>query len=216
MVDGLLSRQQTWAIAGAFYVFAITVGMLIATLRDSRVLLFGICGMALAWYYHGGNIRLSYRGLGELAVAIAYGPVIVCGTYFVQTGFLTAPLIHASMVLGILVSAFLWINQFPDYRADRDAGKRNLVVRLGTNRSAVLFTVLLTTGYLWLLLTGFSYETARGMSWGLIGAAPALFAAHRLMVYSEDASKLVPAQAACLVSFVLMALGTGLGYLAYA
>lgn len=213
MVDGLLSRQQTWAIAGTFYLLAIAIGLLIVALRDSRVLLFGISGMALAWYYHGGSVRLSYRGLGELAVAIAYGPVIVCGTYFVQAGFLTAPLIHASLALGILVSAFLWINQFPDYRADRAAGKRNLVVRLGPNTSATVFTALLTTGYFWLALAALSYEPARGMLWGLTGAVPAIFAARRLLIYSEDVANLVPAQAACLASFVLMALGTGLGYL---
>ena len=89
---------------------------------------FGLAGMALAWYYHGGTMRLAYRGLGELAVAIAYGPLVVCGTYFVQTGMLSAPLLHVSCALGLLVAAFLWINQFPDYRADRAAFAVKLLI----------------------------------------------------------------------------------------
>ena len=214
MVDGLLTREQTWAIAAIFYLAAITIGLLIVGLRDSRVLLFGITGMALAWYYHGGSVRLSYRGLGEIAVALAYGPVIVCGTYFVQTGFLTAPLIHASMALGLLVSAFLWINQFPDSRADREAGKRNLVVRLGPVRAGTAFVVLLSTAYLWLLLAAVTYENSGGIAWGMAGAIPALFAARQLLAYPTEISKLVPAQTACLASFVVMAAGSGVGYLA--
>ena len=214
LVDKLLSREQTWGIAAAFYLAAIAVGLLIVTYRDSRVLLFGITGMALAWYYHGGTVKLSYRGLGEIAVAIAYGPLIVCGAYFVQAGHLTAPLIHASMILGMLVAAFLWINQFPDYRADRAAGKKNLVVRLGPNTSAPIFVVLLMASYLWLLLAALHFPEAGGMLWGLIGACPAAFAAWRVMSSAENINELVPAQAACLASFVLMAAGSGLGYLA--
>ena len=215
LVDKLLSREQTWGIAAAFYLAAIGIGLLIVANRDSRVLLFGITGMALAWYYHGGMVRLSYRGLGEIAVALAYGPLIVCGAYFVQAGYLTAPLIHASMVLGILVAAFLWINQFPDYRADLAAGKKNLVVRLGLSNSALVFAVLVASGYLWLLLAALHFAGARGMLLGIIGAGPAAFAVWRALGKADNVSALIPAQAASLASFVLMAAGSGLGYLLF-
>ena len=180
---------------------------------DTRVLSIGLIGMALAWYYHGGSIRLSYRGLGELAVALAYGPVIVCGTYLVQQGHLYAPLLQASMALGLLIAAFLWINEFPDYRADKQAGKNNLVVRLGLERAAQWYVVILATGYLWLLLTVIFYPQARGMAWGLAGALPATFSAWRTLESGMQITRLIPAQAACLASFILMALGSGLGYL---
>lgn len=213
LVEGLLSREQTWAIATVFFMSAIAIGLAIATWRDSRVLGFGILGMALAWYYHGGSLRLSYRGLGELAVALAYGPFIVCGTYLVQTGYLSAPLLHASMALGLLVAAFLWINQFPDYAADKAAGKNNLVVRLGLPAAAFVYVVILVTGYLWLILASEHFTGARGMLWGLLGTAPAAFSAWRLLeAHNGDTRKLIPAQAACLGSFLLMAVGTGLGY----
>ncbi|MEP1596227.1 MAG: prenyltransferase [Halieaceae bacterium] len=215
LVDKLLTREQTWGIAAAFYLAAIAIGLTIVAFRDTRVLLFGIIGMALAWYYHGGMVRLSYRGLGELAVAAAYGPVIVCGAYFVQARYLTAPLIQASMALGILVAAFLWVNQFPDYRADLAAGKKNLVVRLGLNTSALVFAMLLTSGYLWLLVSALYFTEARGMLWGMIGAGPAAFAAWRTLGNQDNISELIPAQAACLASFVLMAAGSGLGYLVF-
>jgi 1,4-dihydroxy-2-naphthoate polyprenyltransferase len=213
MVDALLTRSQTWRIAAVFFLAAIAAGLIIVFYRDSRILSFGLVGMALAWYYHGGSLRLSYRGLGELAVALAYGPLVVCGTYLVQTGYLSAPLLHASMALGLLVAAFLWINEFPDYRADQQAGKNNLVVRLGLERAALCYVVILAVGYLWLLLTGLYYPGSRGMLVGMIGALPATFSAWRLLESQNATAQLIPAQVASLASFILMAAGAGLGYL---
>lgn len=213
MVDNLLSRRQTWGIAAVFYLAAIVIGMVIVLWRDTRVLGPGVLGIALAWYYHGGSLRLSYRGLGELAVAIAYGPVIVGGTYLVQTGYLSAPLLHAAMSLGLLVAAFLWINQFPDFTADLEAGKRNLVVRLGRDNAAFVYTIILGSGYSWLAMTACYYPGTGGLLWGLAGLPPATFSAWRLLSRTRDTSALVPAQLAGLVSFVLMAAGAGLGYL---
>ena len=213
LVDKLLTRQQIRRLAAVFFLTAIAIGLVIVVWRDSRVLAFGALGIGLAWYYHGGSVRLSYRGLGEVAVALAYGPLVVCGTYLVQTGHLSAPLLHVAMALGLLVAAFLWINEFPDYRADLGAGKKNLVVRLGLERAAQVYVTLLATGYFWLVLTALNYPEARGLLWGLSGAAPAAFSAWRVLGSEGVTGQLVPAQAACLASFVLMATGAGIGFL---
>jgi len=211
LVDGLLSRTQTRNIATVFFIAAVAVGLSITILRDSRILGFGVIGMALAWSYHGAPLKLAYRGLGELAVAIAYGPLVVCGTYFVQVAYLSAPLIHASMALGLLIAAFLWINQFPDYDADKAAGKNNLVVQLGRETASIVYVVLVATGYIWLLLCA-NYYQAHGMLWGSLGAVPAVFSAWRLIASNGVTHEVIPAQAACLLSFILMACGSGVGY----
>jgi 1,4-dihydroxy-2-naphthoate octaprenyltransferase len=213
LVERLLTRRQTWTIAAVFFLTAIMIGLVIAMLRDSRVLALGAMGVGLAWYYHGGTIRLSYRGLGELAVALAYGPLVVCGTYLVQTGDVSAPLLHTSMALGILVAAFLWINEFPDYRADKQAGKNNLVVRLGPRKAALCYVTIVATGYIWLVLAAINFPGAAGLLGGLAGALPATFSAWRLLSNTGATAALIPAQAASLASFVLMACGAGLGYL---
>jgi 1,4-dihydroxy-2-naphthoate octaprenyltransferase len=213
LVDGLLTRNQVWLIAALCFLAAIIVGLAIVFFRDTRVLAFGAVGIALAWYYHGGSIKLAYRGLGELAVALAYGPVIVLGAYLVQTGVLNAVLIHLSSILGILVAAFLWINQFPDYRADRLSGKRNLVVRLGPNRAAFGYVVITASAYAWLGLLMASENSAAWLLPGFAGAVPTLFSAWRLLAYDGLVEQLVPAQAAALASFILMSVGCGLGYL---
>lgn len=212
LVDGLLNRRQTWQIAAFFFTAAIVIGLSIAYFREPDILALGAIGMSLAWFYHGSSLKLSYRGLGELAVFLAYGPLVVCGTYLVQTGYLSTPLIHLSIILGLLVAAFLWINQFPDYLADLSAGKRNLVVRLGRPGASRWYMVILATAYAWLLLVAYSFPESSGVLWGLSGIPLAGYSAWRLARSSDSTPAIVPAQAACLGSFVLMAIGSGLGY----
>lgn len=213
LIDSLLSREQTVRITLAFYIAAIAIGLLLVWLRDPRIITFGLIGMALAWYYHGGSLRLAYHGLGELAVALAYGPLVVCGTYFVQTGYMSVTLLHVACALGVQVAAFLWINEFPDLRADKASGKRNLVVRLGAERAAFTYVLILATAYCWLALTAFTYPEGRGFLWGFAGIPMAVFSAWRLLNNYENISAIIPAQIACLGGFVLMAFGAGLGYL---
>ena len=212
LVDSLLTRRQTFSIAMFFYAIAIIIGLIIVVFRDDRVLFLGLAGIALAWFYHSGPIRLSYRGWGELAVGISYGPLVVLGTYLVQTGTVTATALHASLVLGLLVAAFLWINEFPDYSADKASGKRNLVVKIGLLRAVYVYLLMLVIGYGWLVYIAVNGDATASILWGLLGAPAASFSVLRLFKYNGNTRSLIPAQAASLASFVLMAVGTGLGY----
>ena len=86
LVDGLLSRGQVLAVAGAAYGLAVAAGLAIVAAREPRVLWIGAVGLALAFFYHAPPLRLAYRGLGEMAVAACYGPLIAAGAYLVQRG----------------------------------------------------------------------------------------------------------------------------------
>ena len=83
----------------------------------------------------------------SLAVTTAYGPLTVCGTYLVQRGPVESRLIWASVSLGLLIAAFLWANEFPDYRADGASGKRTWVVCLGRPTAAKVFTGILLAAF---------------------------------------------------------------------
>jgi 1,4-dihydroxy-2-naphthoate octaprenyltransferase len=212
LVDDLLSRGQTWGIALGGYGLATLVGLLICLLREPRVLAFGLAGMALAFFYHAPPLRLAYRGLGEIAVAIAYGPLIALGAFVVQTKRFDGVLAWQSVSLGLLIAAFLISNEFPDYRADRGGGKRNLVVRLGRVRAARLY--LLVAGLAYLLLAGLVLHHANAwLLGGMLGLPVSCWAAWRLSEAPEAVERIVAAQAASLFAFLMFALGAGAGLL---
>lgn len=212
LVDALLSRRQTWGIAVAGYGLALLAGLCIVRWREPGVLWIGIAGLGLAYFYHAPPLRLAYRGLGELAVAIAYGPLICAGTYLVLVGSLPFTVALPALPLGLLIAAFLWINEFPDYSADALSGKRTLVVRLGRRRAARAFAGLgLAAAVLLLALPAFGLS--RGVLLGGVAAVRYIPAARRLLASPEDTAAIVPAQALTLQAFLLYAAGASAGLL---
>lgn len=210
LVDRLMSRGEVWLVAALSYGFAIASGLAIVFLREPRVLGFGVAGVALAFFYHAPPLKLSYRGLGEIAVGLAYGPLICGGAYLTLVGSLPAHVLLCALPFGLLISAFLWINEFPDRTADEGAGKRTLVVRLGPERASRGFAVLVGLAYLGVLAVPF-LGAPFGVWGGLLGLPSGLEAVRRLQAAPRETARIVPAQALTLSSFVLMAAGAALG-----
>ncbi len=213
IVDGLLTRRETWIVAIVCYAIGTAAGLAIVLAREPAVLWIGAAGVALAFFYHAPPLALSYRGLGELAVATVYGPLIACGAYLVQRGEIPWSIVLLSAPLGVMIAAFLWVNEFPDYKADLASGKRTLVVRLGRARAAEVFAVLVTLA----LYIQAAVPLVSGLPltlWiGLAAAIPALAAARRLLVDPERVANILPAQQRTLLAFVLLSLGSGIGLL---
>ena len=214
LVEALLTRRQTWAIAAAGYGLALAAGLVVVVVqRDARVLALGLLGLVLAWTYHAPPLRLSYRGLGELAVGLCYGPLLVAGTYLVLRRELAAAPVLAALPLGILVAGFLWINELPDAAADAASGKRTLVVRLGRRRAARAFALLLASAFVLLIALVAAGAVPFPAILGLFATLPAGRAARLAIAHAEDTRALVPAQAATLLSFLVYAAATGVGLL---
>jgi 1,4-dihydroxy-2-naphthoate octaprenyltransferase len=212
IVDGLLTRRQTWTVAAVAYALSAGTGALIVLAREPRVLGLAASGVACAWFYHAPPLKLAYRGLGELAVAACYGPLIAAGVYLVQRGEVSAAVVLTAIPLGLAIGAFLWINEFPDYTADRAAGKRTLVVRLGRARASRAFAGLIAAVFLSLLLLPLLGVPSTVLL-GLSAVVPAAAAARRLLRAGEDTARVVPAQGWTLLSFLLLALAAGAGLL---
>lgn len=82
-----------------------------------------------------------------MAVGIGFGPLIVLGSYYVQAQILPFRIFLISIPVGILIALVVFINEFPDYLADKSAGKRTIVVRLGKKNAMVLYHILLVSVY---------------------------------------------------------------------
>ena len=129
---GLVSLGQMAGLATAFYVAAALIGFLLLALRGSPALLaIGVIGFVVSIGYTAPPLKFVYRGLGEIAVAIGFGPLMLLGAYVVQTrGVLAWEPVVASLPIALLVALILYVNEIPDRRGDARAGKRTLPVRL--------------------------------------------------------------------------------------
>lgn len=127
---GLLTRREMAWLSAGLYGLAIAIGLgLVALTGSVELLAIGVAGVIISLGYTAPPLKLVYRGLGEVAVALGFGPVMLLGAYVVQTGRISLEAVIASVPVAILVALILYVNEIPDRAADAAAGKRTLVVR---------------------------------------------------------------------------------------
>lgn len=148
----LSAKQVLWGSIFCFLIGIIIGLYLNFVLLGNTLLIIGIIGMFLAFFYTAGPLRIGYTGFGELSVGLGFGPVMVLGSYYVQTNQLSWIPFFASVPVGILIALVLYINEFPDYEADKTVNKRTLVVILGKKKAIKIYYLLLGFIYLWVIL----------------------------------------------------------------
>jgi len=211
MVDELLTRGQTWAVAAIFGGTGLLLGAVIVFVREPLAVVIGVFGALLGWSYHGPPLKLVYRGLGELDVVICYGPLIVLSTYLIQTHELSWPVFWLSLPLGLFIAAFLWVNEFPDYEADRGAGKRNLVARLGRRAASRVLPWIYALGFVLILALPWLAAVPRASWLGFLALPFAAFACWHTWQKPEDFYRSRPVQPAALIAFNAYAMGVAVG-----
>lgn len=211
IVDQLLTRRQTWTVAAVFGGIGVLLGALIVLIREPNVLGLGIIGVLLAWSYHGPPLRLAYRGLGELDVALCYGPLIVLSTYLIQTHRFSWDVFWLSVPLGLLIAAFLWVNEFPDYRADRSAGKKNLVVQLGRHRASRVLPLIYAAAFGITVALPWLADVPRASWLGLLALPLGAVACWHTWRQPEDFYRSRPVQPAALLAFMVYPIGLTVG-----
>jgi 1,4-dihydroxy-2-naphthoate octaprenyltransferase len=147
---GLVSFRRMATMALAFYAAAAAIGLVLLALRGSVALLvIGVVGFVVSLGYTAPPLKLVYRGLGEIAVAIGFGPLMLLGGYVVQTrGALSWEPFVASLPLALLVALILYVNEIPDRRGDSHAGKRTLPVRFSKGAVIAGYRITAATAYI--------------------------------------------------------------------
>ncbi len=127
---GLVSLKAMRNAAIGLYLAGIAIGLYLAAARGWELLWIGAAGLFLSIFYSAPPLKLVSRGLGEICVALGFGPIMMVGTYFVIAQRFSFEAFYASLPVGILIMLVLYVNQIPDRPSDEKAGKRTIVVRL--------------------------------------------------------------------------------------
>ena len=145
---GLISKRGMFKVGAVAAGIATAVGLVFLFLRGPGIIWFGLAGLFSAYFYTAPPLRLVARkGLGELLIGLNFGPLMVAGTVFALTGSVSLMDFLVGVPIGLLTTAILWINEFPDARADAATGKEHLVVVLGKETARWGYLALVVGAY---------------------------------------------------------------------
>lgn len=145
--SGLIQPEKMKRVFVTFYITAIGIGVLLGILRGPFVILLLIIGFFCAYFYTAPPIQFGYRGLGEIAQLLCFGPGIGLGAYYVQAQRISWEAFWGTLPFGIMLFSMITINEIPDYFEDRKGGKLNLVARFGRKAGVWLFILSLLSAY---------------------------------------------------------------------
>jgi 1,4-dihydroxy-2-naphthoate octaprenyltransferase len=174
------------------------IGVYFAIVSHWIVLVFAAVGAFSVLFYTN---FLAKRVLGELFAGLALGTFVVLGTYVAMTaspgmtikGLFPSEVIWISIPPGILTSLLLLINQFPDVEADKEGGRRHLVIRFGWKRASYIYTAGIFATFAIIVLMPLLRISSPWIYLALLPMPLGIKASVTAIKHGDDLGKLVPA-----------------------
>lgn len=146
---GLITLEGSKRLGLSLMAAAGLIGLYLTFVTGPATLLIGLAGLALGYLYTAPPVRLVARkGLGELGIALAFGPLVTAGVVYVLTEQLSPMAFLIGLPVGLLTANILLINEFPDAASDATTGKNHLVVTFGKEKSTYIYLGVLLTAFL--------------------------------------------------------------------
>ncbi len=195
LITGVLAPKEVYWGAMSFFGACAAIGLYLAYTVSYWIIPLGVLGIGLGYFYTSPRLNLAAMGVGEFAVGLGFGPLVVEGAYLVQTGELSLAALLAGLPVAFLIGLVLFINQFPDREADSGAGKNHWVVRMGLRKASFWYAGLMVTTF-----TTVVALWAAGIYpiWSLVALLPAAIAYKAVRIVFDkygSVRELVPAQA---------------------
>ncbi|WP_376775469.1 prenyltransferase [Cohnella nanjingensis] len=137
LTNGTWSLRTFAFVTWLLFAVAAASGILLSLFSGVWAFVFGALGGLIAYFYVAPPLRFGYRGKGysEVAILLSFGVLPVMGAYYVQTSHFDYRALLLSLPIGLLTTLILFNHHFLHWQADRQAGKKTLVVVWGERRA---------------------------------------------------------------------------------
>jgi 1,4-dihydroxy-2-naphthoate octaprenyltransferase len=146
--NGLMSFKTHFLYIFFTGLVAFIIGVYLVYLRFPIALYLFLAGSFFLLFY---TFPLKYIGMGELAVLIVWGPLMVGGSYYISSGEWSWKVVVASLPYALGVTSVLLGKHIDKYEFDKARGIRTLPVILGERNARILTIIVMLSQYLLVL-----------------------------------------------------------------
>jgi len=144
--------------------FSLTLIFYVFNSNLLNILIFlglSLCSIIAAITYTVGKTPYGYYGFGDLFVFIFFGLISVVGSNFLYTKFFDHLVILLGIIIGLLCTAVLNINNIRDIENDKNSAKLTIPVQIGFKFSKYYhyFIIGLSIFLLFIWLAEFNYSS---------------------------------------------------------
>jgi 1,4-dihydroxy-2-naphthoate octaprenyltransferase len=192
LIDGKVTPNQVLAATAICLTVAFVAGLYIFIQVGTPALALVAIGAFIVFFYTSPPVKLNYRGLGETALFMAFGPMIVVGVYIVLTGEYSLGALLVSLMPGVFTMNVGVVSNTYDYLDDIKSGKRTMSVRFGQANTVRVMAVASALAYVAILIGVF---TGLVPAWALLSllTVPLSVDAIRHASHYNDESHYTPA-----------------------
>ena len=204
--------KYTLFAGGLCAVMCGVIGVYFLGVVGMGLLPIGLMGMALVLLYTPFITRNATLSL--LSAGLGFGPLMIMGSYYILNGEYAGWVFLISLMPFFLVNNLLLLNQFPDVNADKAVGRKNLVILLGTKKSAKVYALFLSLAFLVLIISvAFRLVPVAALA-GLILLPVAIWTGIGVIKHHGDVKALLPFMALNVAMNILMPVVVGIGLVA--
>jgi 1,4-dihydroxy-2-naphthoate octaprenyltransferase len=155
LVHGLMTTRQLLTYAAVTGLIALTAGIALIFIQGGLTWILLALGAFFVLFY---TWPLKYIGLGEIAVLIVWGPLMIGGGYYVITGNWEWNVILASLPYALGVTSVIFGKHIDKFDMDKEKRIHTLPIILGERLSRYTALGMIFLQYLmvvYLVITGF-------------------------------------------------------------
>lgn len=211
LFKGQITVRQVLVAAVLCTAIAAAIGIYLLVVVGLPVLYLMIGGAFILFFYTAPPLRLNYHGLGELVIFLAFGPMIIFGTYYVITGQLSIEPFLISVAPGIFTMNVGLISNIFDYEDDLAHDKKSIPVRFGRRAGLNVLIFGNVLAYLSIALGVVFQILPIGCLLALLGI-PLSIRAIQWTQKHQNMSNIKPARLNAILLAALSSLLLGIGY----
>lgn len=155
LTHGFMTERQSWIYALVTGLIALAAGAYFVFTWGNPALILLAAGAFFVLFY---TFPLKYVGLGEIAVLLVWGPLMIGGGYYVITGSWSWNVVLAGLPYALGVTGVIFGKHIDKLEGDRAKNIHTLPVLLGEKNARLALLGMTILQYLlvgYLVLTGF-------------------------------------------------------------